>query len=79
MPLMTLDEVAIGRPARILALTGPDESELSRMTGLGLRLGATITKLVMTPLQDPVECLVGPQLLTIERRILRRIEVEPLR
>lgn len=79
MPLMTLDEIAIGRPVRILALTGPDESERARMTGLGLRLGATITKVLLTPLRDPVECLVGPQLLTIERRILKRIQVEPLR
>jgi len=41
-----------------------------------VRAGAVITKLIPTPLKDPVECLVGPQLLALERRLLRRIEVE---
>jgi Fe2+ transport system protein FeoA len=41
-----------------------------------VRAGALITKLIPTPLQDPVECLVGPQLLALERRLLARIQVE---
>jgi hypothetical protein len=31
---------------------------------------------MFTPLRDPVECLVGPQLLALERRLLTLIRVE---
>ena len=74
---MTLDEVALDVPVRILGFVSMDDSELGRLSGLGLRAGAVITKLIPTPLQDPVECLVGPQLLALERRLLVRIQVEP--
>ena len=73
---MTLDEVALDVPVRITGFDSMDASELGRLSGLGLRAGALITKLLPTPLQDPVECLVGPQLLALERRLLQRILVE---
>lgn len=73
---MTLDEVELDAPFRITGFVSMDASERGRLSGLGIRPGAVITKLIPTPLQDPVECLVGPQLLALERRLLARIEVE---
>ena len=72
---MTLDEVALDVPVRITGFISMDASERGRLSGLGVRAGAVITKLLPTPLQDPVECLVGPQLLALERRLLARIQV----
>ena len=73
---MTLDEVALDVPVRITGFVSMDSVERGRLSGLGVRTGAVITKLIPTPLRDPVECLVGPQLLALERRLLTRIEVE---
>ena len=73
---MTLDEVGLDVPVRIVEFVSVDASERGRLSGLGLRAGATVTKLLHTPLRDPVECLVGPQLLALERRLLARIRVE---
>lgn len=73
---MTLDDVGLSVPVRIVGFTSVGEAEQARLSGLGLRAGAVVTKLMPTPLQDPVECLVGPQLLALERRLLSRIKVE---
>ncbi|HAZ09473.1 MAG TPA: hypothetical protein DCZ01_13375 [Elusimicrobia bacterium] len=75
---MTLDQVALEMPVRIVNFTSIDATEVARLSGMGLRTGTTVTKLIATPLQDPVECLVGPQLLALDRRLLRRIQVEAL-
>ena len=73
---MTLDEAALNVALRITGFVSMDDSERGRLSGLGVRAGAMITKILPTPLQDPVECLVGPQLLALERRLLARIFVE---
>lgn len=73
---MTLDEAALDAPMRIIGIGSLDESQLAQLSGLGLRPGALVVKLMPTPLQDPVECLVGPQLLALERRLLALIRVE---
>jgi Fe2+ transport system protein FeoA len=73
---MTLDQAALDAPVRITGFVSMDAAERGRLSGLGVRVGAVITKLIPTPLQDPVECLVGPQLLALERRLLARIQVE---
>lgn len=73
---MTLDEAALDVPVRITGFAAMDAAEKGRLSGMGVREGAVITKLIPTPLKDPVECLVGPQLLALERRLLKRIEVE---
>jgi Fe2+ transport system protein FeoA len=72
---MTLDEAALNVPLRIVGFVATDESQQARLSGLGLRVGVAVTKLMPTPLRDPVECLVGPQLLALERRLLARIRV----
>lgn len=73
---MTLDDAALDVPVRITGFVSMDAAEIGRLSGLGVRSGAVITKLLPTPLRDPVECLVGAQLLALERRLLRRIRVE---
>lgn len=73
---MTLDEAGLDVPVRIAALDLPDAAEAARLSGVGLRVGARVVKLMPTPLRDPVACLVGPQILALERRLLRRIRVE---
>jgi Fe2+ transport system protein FeoA len=77
MTPMTLDEVALEVPVRIVGFISLDDGARARLSGLGLRAGTTVTKLMPTPLQDPIECLVGPQLLALERRLLALIRVEP--
>lgn len=73
---MTLDDVALGASVKITGFASIDGAELARLSGLGLRTGVLVTKIMPTPLQDPVECMVGSQLLALERRLLRRIRVE---
>ena len=74
---MTLESAAFGVPMRVSRFEGLDEAEAARLSGLGLRPGAGVTKVMPTPLQDPVSCLVGgTQLLAIERRLLAKVRVE---
>lgn len=73
---MTLAEAELKRPMRIVGFSRLDDQDRSRIASLGLRLGACITKLLRTPLLDPVECLVGPQLLAIDARLLHHIIVD---
>lgn len=74
---MTLDEVPLGAPVRIVGFKSLDERERQRLSSLGLRPQAAVTKLLLTPLRDPVECLVDSQLLALEARLLPHIRVEP--
>ncbi|MDE2038505.1 MAG: ferrous iron transport protein A [Elusimicrobia bacterium] len=73
---MTLAELPLQSRSRIIGLGGLPQRERHRLGALGLREGASIVKLLHTPLRDPVECLVGPQLLALEAWLLERIEVE---
>ncbi len=73
---MTLDAVPLGVPVRVTTLTGLTAHDRDSLAGLGLRTGVSVTKIMKTPLQDPVECLVGTQLLALEARLLRHIKVE---
>jgi Fe2+ transport system protein FeoA len=74
---MTLAEVGLQVPVRVSGFLSLTETERCRLSALGVREGAAITKLLKLPLRDPVECLVGPQLLAIESWLLHRIVVEP--
>lgn len=73
----TLADAAWGAPQRVSGFAGVPEDDLARLAGMGLRVGETVTKLLPTPLRDPVECLVGSQLLALERRLLAAVRVEP--
>ena len=75
---MTLDDVALGVAVRVLSLAGLNEPDKIRLSGLGLRPGVSVTKILRTPLRDPIECLVGAQLLAVEARLLPQICVEML-
>ena len=74
---MTLADVPLESKSRIRGFRALSDSELSRLGALGVREGAFIVKLLRMPLRDPIECLVGPQLLAQEAWLLERIEVEP--
>ena len=74
---MTLADLPLLRPARIRSFRSLDAAERCRLGALGLREGALIKKLLPTPLRDPIECLVGAQLLAIEAWLLALIEVDP--
>lgn len=74
---MTLAEVELEVQVRVSGFLSLSEDERCRLSALGVREGAAVTKLLKLPLRDPVECLVGPQLLAIESRLLHRIVVEP--
>ena len=73
---MTLDAVPLDVSVRVVACTGLAAADRDRLAGLGLRPGVSIVKLLKTPLRDPIECLVGSQLLAIETRLLAQIRVE---
>lgn len=73
---MTLETVALGVPVRVSGFSGLDESDRVRLAGLGLRAGVSVTKILTLPLRDPIECLVGSQLLALEARLLPLIRVE---
>jgi len=73
---MTLDTVAMDVPVRVLGYAGLDAHDKERLAGLGLRPGVSLVKILKTPLRDPIECLVGSQLLAIEARLLSQIRVE---
>jgi Fe2+ transport system protein FeoA len=73
---MTLDQAKAGVPLKVAGFHGLDEADRARLAGLGLRPGAPVTKIMPLPLRDPVECLVGSQLLALEARLLAKIRVE---
>ncbi|MDD5305351.1 MAG: FeoA family protein [Elusimicrobia bacterium] len=74
---MTLDTVPLDIPVRVLGYAaGLGAFEKERLAGLGLRPGVSVVKILKTPLRDPIECLVGSQLLAIEARLLPHIRVE---
>ncbi len=73
---MTLDAVPLGILVRVRGYGGLSVPDRDRLDGLGLRPGVSVVKILRTPLRDPVECLVGSQLLAIEARLLHLIRVE---
>lgn len=72
---MTLDKAAMEQPYKIVGFETLDDEHKLRLSAVGLREEAVITKLLHTPLKDPVECLVGPQLLALDAWLLGRIRV----
>jgi len=73
---MTLAELPLDAHARVRGFRDLEPAHASRLEGLGLRGGAPVVKLLKTPLGDPIECLVGGQLLALEGWLLERILVE---
>lgn len=72
---MTLDRLEMRKPAVVSGFRDLSPAQQARLAGFGLRRGASIEKVVRTPLRDPVECLVGPQLVALDRWLLERIVV----
>lgn len=74
---MTLANAAMETPVKIVGFSSLGEADQMRLSAFGVHEEATITKLLHTPLKDPVECLVGPQLLALDAWLLDRILVSP--
>lgn len=74
---MTLAKAAMKTPCTVSGFTSLTDAEQTRLSSLGLRPGSVVTKLLKTPLRDPIECLVGPQLLAMDSWLLERILIEP--
>ncbi len=74
---LTLQKAAWNAPLRVTGFSAVGEAERARLSGMGLHVGETVMKLLAAPLGDPVECLVGQQLLALETDLLARIRVEP--
>jgi Fe2+ transport system protein FeoA len=74
---MTLAKASMKTPCRVRGFRDLTDAERTRLSSLGLRAGSVITKVLKTPLRDPVECLVGPQLLAVDSWLLERILIEP--
>lgn len=74
---MTLAALELGKEARVKRLDALTETESLRLASLGLTPGVSVTKLMPTPLRDPVECLVDGQLLALSRELMSRVVVEP--
>jgi Fe2+ transport system protein FeoA len=75
---MTLEKAAWNLPVRVSGFSGMADAERARLAGMGLHVGETVVKLLAAPLGDPVECLVGQQLLALDKTLVARIRVEPL-
>ena len=76
--VMTLEDAAWNESLRVTGFTSLGETDRARLSGMGLHVGETVVKLLAAPLGDPVECLVGQQLLALERGLVARIRVAPL-
>lgn len=63
-------------PVKIKGFSDVSAAEQLRLSSHGLRAGSVVTKLLRVPLRDPIECLVGTQLLTLDKALLGRILVE---
>lgn len=77
MRALTLDQAAWNEPLRVTGFAAVPDVERARLAGMGLHVGETVVKLMGTPLGDPVACLVGQQLLALEKGLVARIRVEP--
>ena len=75
---MTLATSTTDVPVRVAGFRGMSDIDETRLTSLGLRSGAVVTRILTTPLGDPLEFLVGTQLIAIEVRLLSSIIVEQL-
>lgn len=73
---MTMDQVGLQIPARVTGFNGLAEAEIFRLSSHGLGIGTVLTKLLATPLRDPIECLAGTQLIALEAALLGKILVE---
>lgn len=76
MSAETLEAAPWNAPLRVTGFSSVGDSERARLAGMGLHVGETVIKLLATPLGDPIECLVGQQLLALDRSLVARIKVE---
>lgn len=73
---MTLDQVAPGGRARVLAVAG-DGTVAQRVLEMGLVEGAEVEVVRLAPLGDPIEVRLFGYLLSLRRHEAAAIAVEP--
>lgn len=73
-PSLSLDRIAIGRAARVAAVTGGDATAL-RLLEMGLTPGATVRVVAHAPLGDPLELEVRGYRLSLRRSDAARVAV----
>lgn len=71
---LSLDRIAIGRPARVAAVTGGDATAL-RLLEMGLTPGASVRVVAHAPLGDPLELEVRGYRLSLRRSDAARVAV----
>ncbi len=74
---MTLDQLAEGQRARIVAVHG-DDSLAVRLMEMGLIDGQEVTMVGAAPLGDPIEYELRGYRLSLRRSEAQRVEVEPV-
>ncbi len=74
---MTLDELKIGKQARIIAVNGQGALR-HRLLDMGLTPHTTVMIRKVAPMGDPIELHVRSYELTIRKEDARNIEVEAL-
>jgi len=75
---VTLADLPLGAPARVLEVETPD-AVLYRLMEMGLIPGAEVSVEKVAPFGDPLELRVFGYALSIRRAEARRIRVEPRR
>lgn len=75
--MVTLDSLAEGQRARIVAIHGDDAISM-RLMEMGLLDGEQLVMHGFAPLGDPLEIEIRGYRLSLRTREARRVEVEPL-
>ena len=75
--MVTLDSLAEGERARIVAVHG-DDAICVRLMEMGLLDGEQIVMIGYAPLGDPLEIQIRGYRLSLRTREAQRVEIEPL-
>lgn len=71
----TLDQLALGKLARIVEITGQDHLS-QRLMEMGLLEGEVVELVGVAPFGDPLEFRVGQQLISLRRREANRVRID---
>lgn len=73
---MTLDELPVGRQARILDVAGNDGVAI-RLMEMGMTDGEEVTLLGLAPMGDPMEFLIRGYRLSLRKAEAKRVAIVP--
>ncbi len=75
---MTLNELQIGRRARVTGYRRDDAALLQRIVEMGVSRGVDVELIRVAPLGDPMEITLRGYQLSVRRAEARLIEIEPV-